>query len=49
VRFLADPRAEWTAEAELDWDATAVMGNRRSKRFVAVVQVCEIMRGETDK
>lgn len=25
--------------ANLDWDATAIMGNKRSKRFVAVVDV----------
>jgi len=25
--------------ADLDWDASTIMGNRRSKRFVAVVDV----------
>ena len=39
MRFLADPQGEWAKAARLDWDATTIMGNRRSKRFVAVVEV----------
>jgi peroxiredoxin len=39
VRFLSDPQGEWAKAAKLDWDATSIMGNRRSKRFVAVIEV----------
>jgi len=37
VRFLSDPQGEWAKAARVDWDATTILGNRRSKRFVAVV------------
>eukprot|EP00808_Paulinella_micropora_P030424 g41337.t1 len=38
VRMLADPRAEFVKAAGLDVDATAVLGNVRSKRFAMVVE-----------
>jgi len=37
VRFLSDPQGAWVKAARLDWDATSIMGNKRSKRFVAVI------------
>ena len=42
MRFFADPQGEWAKAAKVDWDATSIMGNRRSKRFVAVVNVSRI-------
>ena len=36
--MLADPRAEWVSSLGLSFDATAVLGSVRSKRFVLVLE-----------
>ncbi|KUI58255.1 Peroxiredoxin-5, mitochondrial [Cytospora mali] len=38
VRFVADPSAEFTSALELDFDATKIFGNVRSKRYALVVE-----------
>lgn len=38
VKFLADHDGAWTRAAELEFDATKILGNPRSKRFAAIVQ-----------
>lgn len=38
VRFIADPTGEFTNKLELDFDATKVFGNVRSKRYALVVE-----------
>jgi 2-Cys peroxiredoxin 5 len=38
VKFLADPRAEFTAALDLKFDATKVFGNERSKRYALLVE-----------
>ncbi|KAH9827569.1 peroxiredoxin [Teratosphaeria destructans] len=38
VRFLADPHAEFTKALDLDFDATAIFGQPRSKRYVLVIE-----------
>lgn len=38
IRFLADPSGEFTKALELDFDATKIFGNHRSKRYALVVQ-----------
>ncbi len=38
IRFLADHDASWTKEAKMDFDASAILGNVRSKRFAAVIR-----------
>jgi 2-Cys peroxiredoxin 5 len=37
-RFFADPAGNFVREMELDFDATSIFGNHRSKRFAAVVE-----------
>ncbi|KAJ9148708.1 hypothetical protein NKR23_g4763 [Pleurostoma richardsiae] len=37
-RFLGDPKGEFTKALELDFDASPVFGNVRSKRYVLVVE-----------
>ena len=37
-RFLGDPAAEFTKALDLDFDSTAIFGNRRSKRYALVVE-----------
>ena len=41
---MSDPQGEWVKAARLDWDATSIMGNKRSKRFVAVIDVNDPFR-----
>lgn len=38
LRFIADPTAEFTKALELDFDATKIFGNVRSKRYALVVE-----------
>ncbi|KAF2772534.1 Redoxin [Teratosphaeria nubilosa] len=38
VRFLADPHGEFTKALDLDFDATAIFGQPRSKRYVLVIE-----------
>lgn len=38
VRFLADPRGEFTGEMDLLFDAGGIFGNKRSKRYALVVE-----------
>jgi len=38
IRFLGDPTGEFTQALDLDFDSTAIFGNRRSKRYALVVE-----------
>ncbi|KAH8757358.1 redoxin [Diaporthe sp. PMI_573] len=38
LRFVADPSGEFTKALELDFDATKIFGNHRSKRYALVIQ-----------
>lgn len=38
IRFIADPSGEFTKALELDFDATKIFGNHRSKRYALVIQ-----------
>ncbi|CCE81522.1 Piso0_002181 [Millerozyma farinosa CBS 7064] len=38
VKFLADPRAEFSTALDLKFDATKVFGNERSKRYALLVE-----------
>lgn len=38
IRFLGDPAGEFTKALELDFDSTAIFGNRRSKRYALVLE-----------
>lgn len=38
IRFLADPSGAFSSALELDFDATAAFGNRRSKRYALVMK-----------
>lgn len=38
IRFLADPKAEFTTALDLAFDATAIFGQPRSKRYALVVE-----------
>lgn len=38
MRFIADSTGEFTKALELDFDATKVFGNHRSKRYALVVK-----------
>ncbi|KAF3763791.1 Redoxin-domain-containing protein [Cryphonectria parasitica EP155] len=38
IRFLADPVAEFTKALDLDFDATKIFGNVRSKRYALVTE-----------
>jgi hypothetical protein len=38
VRFLADPAAEFTKALELDFDAPAIFGGPRGKRYALVIR-----------
>lgn len=38
IRYLADPRGEFVTALEVDFDASGMMGNRRSKRFALRTQ-----------
>ncbi|KAH8668906.1 Redoxin-domain-containing protein [Xylariales sp. PMI_506] len=38
IRFLGDPTGEFTKALELDFDSTAIFGNRRSKRYALVIE-----------
>ncbi|KAK2609758.1 hypothetical protein N8I77_003244 [Diaporthe amygdali] len=38
IRFIADPSAEFTKALDLDFDATKIFGNHRSKRYALVIQ-----------
>lgn len=37
-RFFADPKGDFVKQMDLDFDATSIFGNHRSKRFAAVVE-----------
>lgn len=38
IRFLADPKGEFTTALDLAFDATAIFGQPRSKRYALVVE-----------
>jgi len=38
IRFIADPKGEFTSALDLDFDATAIFGNRRSVRYALVTR-----------
>ncbi|PGH29892.1 peroxiredoxin 5, atypical 2-Cys peroxiredoxin [[Emmonsia] crescens] len=38
IRFLGDPKGEFTKALDLDFDASAIFGNLRSKRYVLVIE-----------
>ncbi|KAK3052804.1 hypothetical protein LTR09_006287 [Extremus antarcticus] len=38
IRFLGDPSGAFTKALELDFDATAIFGHPRSKRYALVVE-----------
>ncbi|KAJ8607103.1 hypothetical protein MRB53_040539 [Persea americana] len=38
IRFLADPGCKWTTSANLDFDASKVLGNTRCTRFAAIIK-----------
>lgn len=38
IRFLADPKAEFTTALDLAFDGTAIFGQPRSKRYALVVE-----------
>ncbi|THZ81414.1 peroxiredoxin [Aureobasidium pullulans] len=38
IRFLADPDCSFTKALDLDFDATPVLGNHRSKRYALVIE-----------
>jgi len=43
VRFLADAKAEFVKSLGLEFDAAGLLGNVRSKRFVAVVDAGKVV------
>ena len=38
IRFLGDPKAEFTSALDLAFDATAIFGQPRSKRYAIEVE-----------
>ena len=38
IRFLADPAGDFTRAIDMEFDAAAIMGNNRSKRYAIVTQ-----------
>lgn len=38
IRFLADPHAAFTKALDLDFDATKIFGQPRSKRYALVIE-----------
>jgi peroxiredoxin 5 len=38
IRFLGDASGEFTKAWDVDFDATALLGNTRSKRYAAVLE-----------
>ncbi|KAI1843011.1 hypothetical protein JX266_010864 [Neoarthrinium moseri] len=38
IRFLGDPAGEFTKALDLDFDSTAIFGNRRAKRYALVIE-----------
>lgn len=38
IRFLADPDCKFTKALDLDFDATPILGNHRSKRYALVIE-----------
>ena len=38
IRFLADPKGEFTSALDLAFDGTAIFGQPRSKRYALVVE-----------
>ncbi len=38
IRFLGDPEGEFTKALDLIFDATAIFGNPRSKRYALVIE-----------
>ncbi|KAH8597832.1 Redoxin [Bisporella sp. PMI_857] len=38
IRFLGDVKGEFTKALHVDFDSTAIFGNRRSKRYAIVVE-----------
>ena len=38
IRFLADPDCKFTKALDLDFDATPMLGNHRSKRYALVIE-----------
>jgi 2-Cys peroxiredoxin 5 len=38
IRFLADPAGEFTRAWDVEFDATPLLGNKRSKRYAVVTE-----------
>ena len=38
IRFLADPSGTFTRALDVEFDASAILGNKRSKRYALVVK-----------
>jgi 2-Cys peroxiredoxin 5 len=38
IRFLGDPAGEFTKAWDVDFDASALLGNHRSKRYAVVTE-----------
>lgn len=49
IRFLADPTGDFTRKAGLIFDATAIMGNERSKRYAMVVKDGKVEKLEVEE
>ncbi|PSR97741.1 tsa family protein [Coniella lustricola] len=49
LRFIADPTAEFTKALELDFDATKIFGNVRSKRYALVVEDGKVVSTHVEK
>ena len=49
VRFLADPKGDFTRDAGLIFDASGLLGNERSKRYAMVVKGGKIEKLEVEE
>jgi 2-Cys peroxiredoxin 5 len=49
VRFLGDPTAAFTKALDLDFDASAVFGGPRSKRYALVVESGKVKKIAVEK
>ena len=49
VRFLADPKGDFTRQAGLIFDAAGLLGNERSKRYAMVVKDGKVEKLEVEE
>lgn len=48
IRFLADPAGDFTRAWDVEFDAAAIMGNKRSKRYAVVVENGKVVKAEVE-